>query len=63
VNSIFVGSSNELGAFESGLTSRLMGVVPAVVFGGIMTIVVAFTMGIKSPEFRNLNIEKDIAEN
>ena len=63
VNSIFVGSSNELGAFESGLTSRLMGVVPAVVFGGIMTIVVAFTMGIKSPKFRNLNIEKDIAEN
>jgi MFS family permease len=61
VNSIFVGSSNELGAFESGLTSRLIGVVPAVVFGGIMTIVVAFTMGIKSPKFRNLNIEKDIA--
>lgn len=63
VNSIFVGSSNELGAFESGLTSRLMGVVPAVVFGGIMTIVVVLTMGIKSPNFRNLNIEKDIAEN
>lgn len=63
VNSIFVGSSNELGAFESGLTSRLMGVVPAVVFGGIMTIVVVLTMGIKSPKFRNLNIEKDIAEN
>lgn len=63
VNSIFVGSSNELGAFESGLTSRLMGVVPAVVFGGIMTIIVVLTMGIKSPKFRNLNIEKDIAEN
>lgn len=63
VNSIFVGSSNELGAFESGLTSRLMGVVPAVVFGGIMTLLVAVTMGIKSPKFRNLNIEKDIAEN
>lgn len=63
VNSIFVGSSNELGAFESGLTSRLMGVVPAVVFGGIMTIVVVLVMGVKSPQFRNLNIEKDIAEN
>lgn len=63
VNSIFVGSSNELGAFESGLTSRLMGVVPSVVFGGIMTIVVVVIMGIKSPQFRNLNIEKDLAEN
>lgn len=60
VNSIFVGSSNELGAFESGLTSKLMGVVPAVVFGGVMTLVVAGTMGIISPQFRNLNIGKDI---
>ena len=63
VNSIFVGSSNELGAFESGLTSRIMGVVPAVVFGGIMTIMTVLAMGIKSPQFRNLNIEKDISEN
>ncbi|KGO90399.1 MFS transporter [Flavobacterium suncheonense] len=61
VNSIFVGSSNELGAFESGLTSRLFGVVPAVVFGGIMTLVVTGTMGVVSPKFRNLNIEKDLA--
>ncbi|MCG2610172.1 MFS transporter [Flavobacterium sp. SM15] len=60
VNSIFVGSSNELGAFESGFTSKLMGVVPAVVFGGVMTLVVVGTMGIVSPKFRNLNIEKDL---
>jgi MFS family permease len=40
VNSIFVGSSNELGAFESGLAARLMGLVPSVVFGGCMTILV-----------------------
>jgi sugar phosphate permease len=39
VNSIFVGSSNELGAFESGLAnSKIMGVVRAVVFGGCMTL-------------------------
>ena len=37
VNSMFVGSSNELGAFESGLTAKLMGTVTAVVFGGTMT--------------------------
>lgn len=60
VNSIFVGSSNELGAFESGFTSKIMGVVPAVVFGGIMTIGVVATMGFTSPRFRNLDIEKDI---
>jgi predicted MFS family arabinose efflux permease len=43
VNSIFIGSSNELGAFESGVAARLMGLVPSVVFGGIMTLGVVFT--------------------
>ncbi len=43
VNSIFIGSSNELGAFESGVTAKLMGLVPSVVFGGCMTLVVVFT--------------------
>lgn len=43
VNSIFIGSSNELGAFESGVAARLMGLVPSVVFGGIMTLVVVVT--------------------
>lgn len=60
VNSIFVGSSNELGAFESGLTAKVMGTVTAVVFGGSMTLItVAFT-GIVSPSFRNLDLEKDV---
>lgn len=39
VNSIFVTTSNELGAFESGLAAKLMGVVPSVLFGGAMTLV------------------------
>ena len=43
VNSIFIGSSNELGAFESGVAAKLMGLVPSVVFGGLMTLVVVFT--------------------
>lgn len=44
VNSMFIGSSNEIGAFESGLTARLMGTVPSVLFGGTMTLlVVSFT--------------------
>jgi MFS family permease len=43
VNSIFIGSSNELGAFESGVAAKLMGLVPSVVFGGFMTLAVVFT--------------------
>ena len=60
VNSIFVGSSNELGAFESGVTAKLMGVVNAVVFGGIMTLVTVTTTAIALPNFRNLDLEKDV---
>jgi MFS family permease len=60
VNSIFVGSSNELGAFESGLASKIMGVVPAVVFGGMMTLGIVGVTAVASPKFRELDIEKDL---
>ncbi|PIA78895.1 MFS transporter [Gaetbulibacter sp. 4G1] len=60
VNSMFVGSSNELGAFESGLTAKLMGTVNAVVFGGTMTLMTVVTTGIVSPSFRKLDLTKDI---
>jgi MFS family permease len=40
VNSMFIGTSNQLGEFESGLTAALFGVVPAVLIGGVGTIVV-----------------------
>jgi MFS family permease len=62
VNSIFVGSSNELGAFESGLTAKLMGAVSAVVFGGSMTLLVVIYTGIKLPGFRTLDLQKDLEE-
>ncbi|WP_413999547.1 MFS transporter [Flavobacterium sp. W1B] len=62
VNSMFVGSSNELGAFESGLTAKLMGTVTAVVFGGSMTLLVVLTTGIVSPSFRKLDLRKDLEE-
>jgi len=62
VNSIFVGSSNELGAFESGLTAKLMGTVTAVVFGGSMTLLVVLFTGAKLPSFRNLDLQKDLDE-
>ena len=60
VNSIFVGSSNELGAFESGLTAKLMGAVKAVVFGGCMTIGTVLVTAYVSPKFRNLDLEKEV---
>lgn len=62
VNSIFVGSSNELGAFESGLTAKLMGTATAVVFGGSMTLVVVIFTGLKLPGFRTLDLQKDLEE-
>ncbi|MBU0940803.1 MAG: MFS transporter [Bacteroidetes bacterium] len=62
VNSMFVGSSNELGAFESGLTAKLMGTVTAVVFGGSMTLLIVATTAIISPTFRKLDLRKDIED-
>jgi MFS family permease len=55
LNSIFIISSNELGAFESGFAARLMGVVPAVVFGGMMTIGVVVYNWVKNPTIKRLN--------
>jgi MFS family permease len=60
VNSMFVGSSNELGAFESGLTAKLMGTVTAVVFGGTMTLITVVSTGLASPSFRKLDLESDL---
>lgn len=62
VNSMFVGSSNELGAFESGVTAKLMGTATAVVFGGTMTLITVITTAIVSPTFRKLDLTKDIEE-
>ncbi|MBA2330546.1 MAG: MFS transporter, partial [Flavisolibacter sp.] len=44
--------SNELGQFESGFAARLIGAVPAVIFGGAMTIVVAIITAIKAPSLK-----------
>lgn len=55
VNSIFVGSSNEIGSFESGVAAKLLGVVPSVVFGGCMTIAVVATTAWKAVKLRRLD--------
>jgi Transmembrane secretion effector len=54
VNQIFIGSSNEIGAFESGVMARLMGVVPSVVFGGFMTLLVVAITAWRAPQLRRL---------
>ncbi len=57
VNSLFIGSSNELGAFESGLAAKFLGLVPSVVFGGTMTLIVVLTTWIKAPKLKSLNLQ------
>jgi MFS family permease len=58
VNSMFIGSSNEIGAFESGLTAKLMRTVPAVVFGGCMTILVAGITYTKTKSLLGLSLQE-----
>lgn len=53
VNSIFITSSNELGAFESGVAARALGTVPSVVFGGVMTLGVVLVAWRFAPKLRH----------
>ena len=54
VNAIFIGSSNEIGAFESGVAARLLGTVPSVVLGGVATLGVVAATAMRVPELRRL---------
>ncbi|HZV61686.1 MAG TPA: MFS transporter [Methylophilaceae bacterium] len=56
INGIFIGSSNELGAFEQGVAARLLGLVPALVFGGLMTLSVVGITARFAPKLRKLNL-------
>ena len=57
VNSIFIGSSNEIGGFESGVAARAMGLKPSVVFGGVMTILIVASTAWIAPKLRKLNLK------
>lgn len=52
VNSLFIGASNELGEFESGATAALFGLVPAILIGGIGTVVVSLVWAVMFPQLR-----------
>ncbi len=54
VSVIFIGSSNELGEFESGVAASLLGLVPSVVFGGVMTLVTVGVVSVIWPELLRL---------
>ncbi len=55
VDMLFIGASNELGEFESGLTAHWFGTVPAVVLGGVGTLVVIALWAWRFPELRNVD--------
>lgn len=59
VESMFIISSNEIGAFESGVAAHFMGLVPSVVFGGIGTLVVVFTTAFAAPQMRRLVVDAE----
>jgi len=58
INGVFIGSSNELGAFESGLAARILGLVPSVIFGGVMTLAVVGITAKFAPKLRNLELHQ-----
>jgi MFS family permease len=55
VNLVFIGASNELGEFESGLTAQWFGVVPAIVMGGVGTLIVVALWAWRFPALRNVD--------
>lgn len=58
VNSIFIGSSNEIGELESGIAAKIFGTVPAVYFGGIICICMVGLATYFSPALRKMDLEK-----
>jgi len=58
VNWVFIGASNELGAFESGVAARFFGTVPAVVGGGILTLIVVGLTALAVPSLRSLDLDR-----
>jgi MFS family permease len=58
INSIFITSSNEIGAFESGIAAKTMGLVPSIIFGGAMTLMVVMVAWFKVPALSQSKVSK-----
>jgi hypothetical protein len=54
INTIFIGSSNEIGAFESGVAARFLGLAPSVVFGGMATLTVVLIAQWKAKALKSM---------
>jgi MFS family permease len=63
VNGVFVSTSNEMGAFESGVAAKIFGTVPSVLIGAGVTIVLVSLVAITSKELFDLKVDQKIAEN
>jgi len=62
VSTVFIGSSNEIGAFESGVAASIFGTARSVWLGGLVTLVVVAVTAVKAPKFFNLDLEQAAAE-
>jgi MFS family permease len=58
VNSIFIGASNEIGAFESGVAAKLLGTVPSVIAGGCVTLATVAFAALFSPKLRQMDLDR-----
>jgi hypothetical protein len=60
VSQVFIGASNELGEFESGITAHFFGLVPAAFIGGIGTLLISVFFWFRFPELRNCDRVEEI---
>ena len=58
VSMVFIGTSNEIGALESGIAARLVGVVPSVFLGGVATLAVVGITAFAAPKLRRLRFDR-----
>jgi hypothetical protein len=56
VNSVFIGLSNEIGSFESGLAAKIFGLVPSVIYGGLATIGIVAATAKVAPKLRAMDM-------
>jgi MFS family permease len=60
VEYVFIGASNEVGAFESGVAARLLGTAPSVAIGGVVTLAVVGAVALFVPQLRRLDLDQPI---
>jgi MFS family permease len=56
INGLFIGSSNEIGALESGIAAAMLGLAPSIVFGGCMTLMIVAFAWMRAPQLRALHM-------